>query len=425
VSLLLTQRITTTLENARWLAITKQHLAGKLPDKPDADKILEVFRDLGAVQLDPISAVAPSHLIVLWSRLGNFDRADLEQLLWRDKKLFEYWAHQHSIVLMEDYPLYYSVMQGYPEFATPWGSTVGSPWAQRVNRWLNEHSDLREYVVRELRRKGPLLSRQFEDETRVQSRGSGWGSYGDVSRMLFHLLFKGEVMVVGRQGNQKLWGLTKGFLPRWASKKALTQDEVEHEAVQRAIRALGTANPSEIKYYFLRGRYRNLKTTLKRLLEESKILPVVINGGPVGKGERYIHTEDVPLLNDMGADDWQPRVSLLSPFDNLICDRTRTRFLFKFDYSIEIYTPSHKRRYGYYVLPILYGDRFIGRIDPLMDRKNKTLLVKAVHAEPKAPRGAEVSKEIAKAIENLSQFLGAEQVVYSKQVPGFWRDSLS
>jgi uncharacterized protein len=415
----MTDRITTTLQNARRLTITKQHLSGKLPRKPDADSILEVFRDIGCIQLDPISTVAPSHLIVLWSRLGNFDKSQLDKLLWRDKKIFEYWAHQASLVLMEDYPLYYSVMRDYPE-SFVWGGV----WKERVRRWWNEHSSLRSFVLRELEQKGPVPSRQFEDDSRVRAPRSGWGSQGNVSRMLFHLQLKGEVMVVGRQGNQKLWGLSEKFLPRWASKKHLTADEVEHEAVQRAVRALGTASPSEIKYYFLRGRYRNLKATVERLLEESKILHVKIDSGLVGKGERYIHIEDVPLLNDLESDNWQPRISLLSPFDNLICDRKRTRSLFNFDYSIEIYTPSHKRRYGYYVLPILYGDRLIGRIDPMMDRKSKKLLVKAVHAEPKAPRGAEVSKEIAKAIEDLSQFLGAEQVVYSKRVPRFWRDSL-
>jgi uncharacterized protein len=242
--------------------------------------------------------------------------------------------------------------------------------------------------------------------------------------MLSNLLFRGEVMVVGRQGNQKLWGLSDGFLPAWVSKKELSTDEVEYEGVQRSVRALGIANASEIDYHFLRGRYRNLKTTLKRLVDESRIHPVEIDHGSLGKGERYVHADDLPVLNELQSDEWEPRVSLLSPFDNLICDRTRTRLFFNFDYSVEIYTPSHKRRYGYYVLPILYGDQLIGRIDPLMNRKKETLLVKAVHAEPKAPRGADVSEEIGSAIESLSRFLDAKGVIYSKKVPRFWRQSL-
>ena len=401
--------------------MTKQHLTPRFLKKPSAENILELFRDIGCVQIDPISAVAQSHLIVLWSRLGNFDRADLDRLLWRDKKLFEYWAHQYSIVLMEDYPLYHTLMRSYPaSFAKGWGPA----WTERVQRWLKEHSQLEDYVLHELKEKGPLLSRQFEDESRVRPHGPSWGSWGNVSRMLFHLFFKGKVMIVGRQANQKLWDLSERFLPSNASKKDLTMDQVEHEAVQRSIRALGIASASQIDYHFLRGRYRNLKETLKRLTEESKILPVTIQHALFGKNEHYIHEKDIPLLEQIESDDWQPRVTLLSPFDNLICDRKRTKLLFNFDYSIEIYTPSHKRKYGYYVLPILYGDRFIGRIDPLMDRKNQKLHIKAVHAESKAPKDKAVAEAVAETISDFSQFLGAKDVVYSKRVPTFWKTAV-
>ncbi len=411
----------TTGENVRRLAVTKQHLTGKLPDKPNAENILEVVRDLGCIQLDPINAVAPSHLIVLWSRLGNFEKSELDRLLSRDRKLFEYWAHQASLVLMEDYPLYYSMMRGYPEtFVKPWGPA----WRQRVRRWMNENLDLRTYVLRELKLRGPLLSRQFEDKSRARRRGSGWGSWSEVSRMLFHLFFKGEVMVAGRQGNQKLWDLSERFLPGWVSKKELSEDEVEYEATQRALRALGIANAAEISYHFLRGRYRNLKATLKRLEADSKIYQVDVAGGPIGKGERYIHAEDLQLLEELNSNGWQPRISLLSPFDNLICDRTRTKLLFNFDFTTEIYTARSQRKYGYYVLPILYGDRFIGRIDPLMDRKNESLLINAVHAESNAPKDKNLSKEIKATIERLSEFLEAREVIYSKRVPKFWRSSL-
>jgi len=112
-----------------------------------------------------------------------------------------------------------------------------------------------------------------------------------------------------------------------------------------------------------------------------------LEGGPIGKGERYIHAKDVPLLNELQSDGWRPRISLLSPFDNLICDRTRTRLLFNFDFTVEIYTSSHKRKYGHYGMPILYGDKLIGRIDPPMDRKEGRLRTNAVHVEPKAPKG--------------------------------------
>jgi len=415
------KKVTTTLQNARRLAVAKQHLAGKRPDKPDSDDILEVTRSLGCLQLDPISAVAPSHLIVLWSRLGIFDPSELDRLLWSEKKLFEYWAHQASIVLMEDYPLYYYMMRGYPDVVL---RSLGPVWRARVKKWLGKNSDLRDYVLTELKQKGPLLSRQFEDKTRAKPRGFGWSSWSDVSRMLSHLYFKGEVMVVGRQGKQKLWDISERFLPSWVPRKELSEQEVQYEAVQRSLRALGTANESEISWHFLRGRYRNLKDTLKQLEAESKIQTVDIADGPLGKGARYIHSQDLRILDELDSGNWEPRVSLLSPFDNLFCDRARTKLLFNFDYTIEIYTPQNKRKYGYYVLPILYGDKFIGRLDPLMDRKSKRLFIKAVHAEPAAPKDKDVSREIRESVEHLSEFLGAKEVVYSRKVPKYWQSHL-
>ncbi len=415
----MSKKITTTLENASRLAVAKQHLAGKRPSKPDPDCILRVTRDLGCLQLDPISTVAPSHLIVLWSRLGNFDTTDLDNLLWRDKKLFEYWAHQASIVMMEDYPLYYSLMRSHPEML----ASQGSVWRQRIDKFLSANAKLRDHILSELRKRGPLLSREFEDKTRV--KGSlGWGSWGDVSRMMFHLFLRGEVMVVGREGKQKLYGLSEDFLPSWVSKKKLSAEEVEYLAVQRSLRALGMANSSEISWHFLRKRYPKLKTTMKQLVADEKIIPIDITDGRVEKAQRYIHSDDVERLEELQSGEWQPRVSLLSPFDNLFCDRARTKLLFNFDYTIEIYTPASKRKFGYYVLPILYGDKFIGRLDPVMDRKNGKLIIKAVHAERHAPKDKDTSREIRDSVEQLSEFLGAKEVVYSHKVPTYWQSHL-
>jgi uncharacterized protein YcaQ len=242
--------------------------------------------------------------------------------------------------------------------------------------------------------------------------------------MMFHLFLRGEVMVVGRQGKQKLYGLSENFLPSWVSKKELSADEVEYLSAQRSLRALGIANSAEISWHFFRNRYPNLKGTMKQLVADEKIIPVDITDGPVGKGERYIHSKDITLLNELDSNKWVPRVSLLSPFDNLFCDRARTKLLFNFDYTIEIYTPPSKRKFGYYVLPILYGDKFIGRLDPFMDRKNGKLIIKAVHAEPHAPRDKETSREIRDSVKQLSEFLGAKEVVYSRKVPKYWQSHL-
>ena len=163
---------------------------------------------------------------------------------------------------------------------------------------------------------------------------------------------------------------------------------------------------------------------LVELEAEGKIKRVEIrDAGQVWPGEWYIHADDEPLITEYAIRNTEPRTTLLSPFDNLICDRKRTQQLFNFDYTMEIYVPKHKRKYGYYVLPILHGDRFIGRVDPEMDRERGALKVNAVYAEPDAPKAA--GGAVAGAIEDLAAFLGAREIRYNRRrVPAVWKHHL-
>src|SRR5256712_8868838 len=154
--------ISTSLESARRLAVTKQHLACKLPTGSARCAILSVIRDLGYVQLDPVNVVGPSPLIPLWSRVGNFRTSDLDRLLWDDKKLFEHWSHAASIVLTEDYPLFYSLMRRYPEsLSKSWGG-----WKATARKWLADNKGVRKKILSELT-KGPLRVSEFEDHVRT------------------------------------------------------------------------------------------------------------------------------------------------------------------------------------------------------------------------------------------------------------------
>jgi uncharacterized protein len=410
--------LTASLESIRRLVVTKQHLAGKLPFKVTTQAILAVVRDLAYVQWDPISIVAPSHIISLWSRLGDFRLTVLERLLWEEKTLFQHPTPIAWIVLTEDYPLYLSLMRRYPDsLSSSWGAQKA-----KAKKFLAEHSDLRKKILNELR-KGPLHLGEFEDHLRTKRSDGEWTCGSDVSLMLFHLTMSGEVMVVGHQGNQNLWGLSKEFLPSWVERKELPEEEVERQAAQRAIRALGAATPGEINYYFVRGRYQNLRRTLATLERESAIHRLVVEGLST-RDERYIHEQDVALLESLRADRFQPRMSLLSPFDNLIYSQARTSRLFGFDYVREQFLPKEKRKFGTYVLPILWGDKLIGRIDPRMDSEGGKLVINAVHAEPGAPGDREVAAEIGRTIFRFAEFLGARQVTFTSQVPEIWRSSL-
>jgi uncharacterized protein YcaQ len=392
---------------ARRLFITKQRLAGPTPpNTPEA--MLGLIRDLGCVQIDPINVVARTHQLVLFSRLGQYSPAHLDQLLWRDHALFEYWAHCASIVLTEDFPLHAPMMRAYP-------------WSDRTRAWIKQNAKLKRYVLAELRRAGPLPSRALtEDGIHPEDWVStGWTSGRNISRMLDFLWIGGKIMVAGREGIQKLWDLSERVLPEWTPREKFSEREVTRRAALRALRALGVATPTHIAHHFLRGRYAELPKVLKELEKEERIRGIEIEGW---KGQWYLSAEDHLLLTHLPTT-WQPRTVLLSPFDNLICDRARTRQFFDFDFTIEIYVPPAKRKFGYYVLPILHGDEIIGRLDPTFDREANVLRVNAAYAEADAPKNA--GRAVAGAVQDLAAFLGARDIVYNrKHVPSFWKKSL-
>jgi uncharacterized protein YcaQ len=398
--------LTLSPQLVRRLAITKQRLAGARP-APNAQGIMEVVRNIRCLQIDPISAVARSHQLVLFSRLGKYDLADLDTLLWNSHELFEYWAHCASIVLTEDYPLFKSLMTNYP-------------WSPRTIKWLAQNKKLRSYVLAQIKKRGPLLSRDLE-ESGVHPKewvSTGWTSGRNISRMLDILWIGGTIMVAQRDGIQKAWDLSERCLPNWTPRQKITERQRMREVTQLSLRALGVATPTQINFHFTRGNYPNLPQTLRELEQEKIISQVTVADQ---KGTWYIHNDDLPLLDTLQNGAWQPRTTLLSPFDNLICDRKRTESLFDFYFRIEIYVPEKKRQYGYYVLPILHGDELIGRIDPKMDRATHTLHINAVYAEPTAPKNG---KPIKRAIEDLAEFLGAIKINYTRKIPTAWKKDL-
>ncbi len=405
-----------SLENARRLAVARQALAG--PRRPtDAEGILSVVRDLGCIQIDPMMTVDRSHRLVLWSRLGAYDPALLDRLLWTDRRLFEDWAHCMSIVLMEDYPVFAKLRR----------DAVRDPSIPRARAqsWATENLGLRRHILARIRRDGPLALRDFEDRSVTTWHSDGWTAGRNVERMLGTLWVEGRIMVSSRENGQKRWDLTERVLPPWAPRKRLGARELVRQAAQRSLRALGVAEAGHIRQCYIRGSYPDLHRVLARLTREGEIEPVKISDdGTSWPGTWYVHRQDLPLLDRIEAGDWEPRTVLLSPFDNLLCDRRRAERLFEFRYRMEIYTPRTQRRFGYYVMPILDGDRLIGRIDPLMDRKQARLCVHAVHAEPGTPCTSEAGQRVAQAIHELADFLGAEETTFTKRVPAAWRRAL-
>ncbi len=414
-----------SLDTARRLAIAKQHLSGKLPKSPGPATIMSLLRDIRYLQIDPTATVAPSHQLVLWSRLGRFRESDLESLRWREKKLFENWAHMASIVLTEDYPLYVPRMRKFAKDDKVWG--------RRLRQWMKDNADLRRAVLEQLRARGPQSSRDFQDGSRTRwmrarrewgLKESAWSSQGDISTMLEFMFHEGTVLVAGRQGRQKLWDLTERFLPDWTPKEELPNEEVERTGAQLSLKALGVATPKQVAFHFLIWRYPNIKKTMGQLESEGKVVPVSLGAKPSLEGRWYIHPDDLRLAQEIARGEWEPRTTLLSPFDNLIIDRDRTHALFDYFFRIEIYTPKKLRTHGFFVMSILDGDRIVGRLDPVMDREKERLVINAVHAERSATGGRAQARRIASAIDDLASFLGAKRVDYPRAVPDQWRPYL-
>ncbi len=411
-----TKPVVVSRQAACRLELRRQHLEGARPSRGSPADILSVTRDLSYVQIDPVTVVAPSHWISLWARTGPFSIADLDRLLWKDRTLFECWTHAASYVPTEDYPIHSAIMRSYPD-------SLSKSWRYQkaeAKRWIPAHARLRRAILRELET-GPRRLRDFEEHTKGPRNADAWSEGSELATMLVHLQFSGEVMVVGRDGAQNLYGRPSEFLPPWVDRTVLSQSEAETIGVLRTLRALGAATQTEINRYLLRGRYLDLGGVLGRLLAQSAVCRVQIEGL---RRTRYALASDLDSLLSLGSEDWSEEISLIPPFDNLVFHQARTRELYGFDYVREQFLPVSKRKFGTYVLPILWGDRFIGRIDPRLDRASKRLEIKAVYAEPDAPLDRSVAAQLAERIEQLAEFLDAETVVYSDRIPTEWRGAL-
>jgi len=262
--------------------------------------------DLASLQLDPIGVVARSHLLVLWSRLGRYDPADVEALRWGERRLFEYWARAAAIVCTEDLTIHSLLMRRYPSDRYAHN--------RRLRAWLAANQARSRSILRQLRTGGPLPTRALEDRATTSWQSGGWTAGRNVDRMLDVLWTQGRVMVAGRQGQQRVWDLAERWLPPWAPTRRPPEREVVRLAAQRSLRALGVATARDIDRHFTAGRYPGLTSVLAGLEREGRVSRVrVADDGVEWPGPWYLHADDLPLLERLEAGDWRPRTTLLSP----------------------------------------------------------------------------------------------------------------
>jgi len=309
-----------------------------------ASGVLQTVRRLGFLQIDPISTVAPPQRLVLWSRLGPYDPGELDRLLWKERKLFEWSAFIWPI---EDFPLIRARMRRRRGTYT---------YEKRGAEFLRTNARFKRHLLRELETRGPLPSREIEADLMVSRDPHDWWGSRKVSLMLELLEGRGVVAVAGREGKQRLWDLAERWYPEAES---IPWPEARRQLEEKRRRSLGVTYE---------------------------------------KGEWHAHpdAEDGPI---------RKRVTFLSPFDRLIHDRDRAEALWDYRYRLEMYVPKAKREYGYYVLPILHGDRLVGRIDPVLDRKTGVLKVNSVHWEPGVR-----PVSLQRPLRDLAKFIGADSI---------------
>jgi len=385
-----------SIKQARELFIQKQLLTETKLPKGKAGTYA-VINQLGYVQIDTISVIDRSHHIVLFTRNPDYKHNHLHELQANDNKIFEYWAHAASFVPMKDYRYYLPRMQR---------KHVYGSW---ISNWIKKNRKVLKIVRKRIEKEGALSASDFEDEPN-RKRGPWWD--WKPAKMALEILFwQGILMVKERRSFQRVYDLTERILPKDLDVTKPTDKEEKQFFIRRALQAMGIANEYDIRNYI--SIKKNLSPYLKSLKRAGEIQEVEIEGI---KNHYYILTEDL-MRSDKNKVDFGNAVHFLSPFDNLIIIRNRTKALFDFDYTLECYVPKHKRKYGYFSLPILWRGELIGLIDSKADRANKTFLVQNLHLHDNRINYKQLGPSFAEALHNFAYFHKCPRVQFNKNAP--------
>jgi len=343
---------------------------------------LDTFKTLGYVQIDTISVVNRAHLHILWSRNHHFNEAHLDKLF-EDKQIFEYWSHAASMLPIKDYK--YSLIRK-------------QQFANGDKHWFDcdesVMTEVKEIIVNE----GPRKSSDFKHQ---RNSNKGWWDWKPAKKALEQLYMQGDLMVLKRQGFQKVYDLTKNVLPVKLTCDLPTNDEYCRYLIKRYLLAQGIGT-AENMAYLLKGLTNKITKYLQSMSENKELIKVSVNNQIY-----FALPEKIGLLNKR----LQENVHILSPFDNLVIQRKRLIELFDFDYQIECYVPAKKRKYGYFCLPILYGDKLVARLDCKAHKQEKILRVNDIFYEKKIRKTEKFRLKMDHALSEFAAFNHCNQVM--------------
>jgi uncharacterized protein len=390
-------RFDLSAEQARRLALAAQGFGRPRPGgRVDARHLRRAIDDVGLLQLDSVNVFLRSHYMPLFSRLGPYPRPALDRLAWHEdgkgrtrpaqrRDLFEYWGHEASLLPVELQPLLRWRMARADKLA----------W-QGVRRIAAEQPQLLEFVLDEVRERGPLRASDLAAKGHRRVPGEMW-SWSEEKTALEYLFYSGQVCAARRVNFERLYDLPERVLPRHVLEAPTpSQEEAQRQLLLTAAKRLGVATEPDLGDYFRLPRAES-KASVAELAEDGALVPVQVEGW---SRPAYLATE-----RPVGLRRAAEARALLTPFDSLVWARERTERLFGFRYRIEIYVPAPKRVYGYYVLPFLLGDSLVARVDLKSDRQAGVLRVRSAFAEPGADTTL-VAKELAEELRLLSEWLG-------------------
>ena len=359
---------------------------------------LEFARDTRCIQFDPVDVCGRNAELAMQSRVKGFDKSMLDELLYRDRKLLDYPDKNTSIILTEDWPYF--------------GRSRRAAAAR-----ASEHPELLELMRQALAyvsERGAVCADDLKLESDFKWRAFiVWSSGNNLSGSVLEQLYgTGELIIHHKKGSHKYYDITAKHIPNdILSQPEPIPDDGEYKK-WRALRLIGAVSlmwrrPSQMWWYGLKSDERH--SLFAALEDDGRIIPAAVEGL---RDIFYFRSEDLPLMERvLAADiDLKPRCELIAPLDSFMWDRGLIKYLFGFEYSWEIYTPAAKRKYGHYVLPILRGERFIGRVEAVCDRKARALRVKNVWLEPDVKRTAELEKAMGKCFERFAKFNDCETI---------------
>jgi hypothetical protein len=359
--------------------------------------VLEFIHQRGCIQFDPINVVGRNHELVLQSRVRNFRPHQLEELLYRDRKLVDGWDKMASIFLTTDWP-YFSRHRAH----------------MREKYRIPSHPpmELVPLILKVIRDKGPQSSTQMRKVDEVSRLP---GETKKLVRSSLDLLYAtGELMIHHREGNQKVYDLSERLLPAdllFAQDPNLTTESYRDWHMMRRVGGIGLANPGAGEHWGgLLGMKRNERqATLARLVKKDKMVPVVVEGVP----DRifFLRSADISILEKLQSEEKLiPRAAVIAPLDNLIWDRSLMNWIFDFDYVWEVYKPKAKRKFGYYVLPVLYGDTFVARFDPSFEKEKGKLIIQNWWWEEGITMNPDMEAALISCFRDFMRYLGATQI---------------